>query len=229
MKKAFYVLCAFTAAMIFSCNDPEWDFRQPRRPTSNEIGYYVYDVQINQDVATLLSMLNVRFYILGGEELNEASMTLCSPDVRYKDSLLTDITKTFYFSGLAVCDTLEGLYNKTVLYFRSEADFRDYVVRYLYNECWKQGVDVKKLHLQAHFNYYLQMVNDEWTYPSSGKLSINADFASMKARAKKGTSDEEVCKDLLATLHTLIIGNRHACYWDPDSRCMEWEQDSSPM
>lgn len=227
--KVLYILCAFLTSMIFSCDEPEWDFRPSPRPTSNEIGYYVYDVQINQDVATLLSMLNARFYILGGEEFNEASMTLCSPGVTYKDSLLTDITKPFYFRGLIVCDTLEGLYNKTVLYFRSEADFRDYVVRYLYNECWKQGVDVKKLHLQAHFNYYLQMVNDEWTYPSSGKLNINADFASIRAKTNKGVSDEEVCKKLLATLHPLIIGNRNACYWNPTSCAMEWEQDPSPM
>lgn len=216
MKKIFtYILCAFVVAVNISCGDDDPVPGGGSETTLDEVSYYVYDVQYNQDVATLLSMLDTHFYILNGEALNDASKTLCSPGVTYKDSLLTDATKPYYFGVYAESKDMEALDGFRATDYTRAKDFREKVVPYLLAECQKQGIDVKKLHLQAHMNYYLQMVDALFAHTSQNKTSLDADFYSIKKEAGDGTSDEEVCKSLLASIRPLLIEHRRVNHWDP--------------
>lgn len=216
MKKIFtYILCAFVATVNISCGDDDPVPGSDSGPTLDDISYYVYDVQYNQDVATLLSMLDTRLYVLNGEALQDETKTLCSPDVAYKDSLLTDVTKPYYFGVYVESGDMEVLDGFRATDYTRAKDFREKVAPYLLAECQKQGIDVKKLHLQAHVNYYLQMVDPILVHSSQNKSNLDADFSSMKKEVGAGASDEEVCIYLLASIRPLLIEHRRVNHWDP--------------
>lgn len=216
MKKYLsLIICLMGMSALFSCGDDELSPGSQSDSKIEDVSYYVYDVQYNQDVATLLSMLDTHFYILNGEALNDGSKTLCSPGVTYKDSLLTDVTKPYYFGVYAESGDLEALDGFRATDYPNAKDFREKVVPYLLAECQKQGVDVKKLHLQARMNYYLQMVDALFKHTSQNKTSLDADFYSMKEKAGEGAREEDVCKDLLASIRPLLIENRRINHWDP--------------
>lgn len=216
MKKILtYILCSFVCAVNISCGDDDLESGGGSETTHDEVSYYVYDVQYNQDVATLLSMLDTHFYILKGEALNDDSKTLCSPGVTYKDSLLPDATKPYYFGAYAESEDMEALDGfRATDYYRAK-DFCEKVAPYLLAECQKKGIDVKQLHLQAHVNYYLQMVDALLVHTYPKKTILEADYYSIKKELGEGFSDEEVCIHLLASIHPLLIDHRRVNHWDP--------------
>ena len=224
MKKYFSLfLCLLATSMMFSCGDDDISpDPQPIPQPQDEVSYYVYDIQYNEDFQTLLSIIGVKYNLYNGEDPSMAK-TILKGGQTYKDSLLIDADHPYYVGVQAEGSPVVGLGGKTALDYPNSKDFREIVATYMYEECQKRGIDVVRLHPQAQINWFAQVVDPDYLHNSSSRMSLDITYDNAVKIAPVNASKEEVCKYLLASIRAIIIENRRINHWVPETHRFEKE------